>query len=110
MTDEQKPRLTALMTEAGPTYIDMAAIVFVSTPFQKPNHEPARAVGLAGGHKVYVLDDEFNRLALKAMIPADAPMLVAVHAAKPPKGSRKTDDAPKARKPRARTPDAPSEP
>ena len=67
------PVLVALMTEAGPTYVDIATVCLISAPFESKGHHPSRTVGLIGGHKVYCLDTEFNRQALLSLLPIDAP-------------------------------------
>ena len=65
--------LVALMTEAGPSYVDLSTVCLISAPFASKGHHPSRTVGLVGGHKVYCLDSEFNRQALISLLPDDAP-------------------------------------
>jgi len=52
--------LTAFETSYGTTYIRLDHLVSVSPSFQKPGHQPARAVSLLGNHKVYVTDSAEN--------------------------------------------------
>lgn len=104
--------LTALETEAGPAYIDMASVQTVSAPFTKKNHAPARSVGLAGGHRVFVLDNDYNREVLKGLIPPEAVKLVKAHEErlKAVTAALVGTTEPKAAKPRARRKTAASEP
>lgn len=67
--------LTAVMTETGPAYVDLAHVVVISSPFGKPGRPELRSLGMAGGHKVYVLNDEGNRTKLAGLLPADAPVM-----------------------------------
>ncbi len=103
-------QLTALETEQGPAYVDLGSVVLVSTPFQKHGHDPARVIGLLGGHKVYALDSPFNLEVLKAMLPDTKGAVQAWQArtAQKAPGEAKTPKA-RTRKPRAPK-DAPSEP
>jgi hypothetical protein len=91
-------QLTALQTENGPTYLDIGSIVFVSAPFHKKSHEPARIIGLLGGHRAYVLDNNDNRLKLGALLPPDAAFMAAdsekkKRGRKPKAKAEKTTDA-----------------
>lgn len=102
--------LTALETEQGPAYIDLASVQVVSAPFEKRNHQPARSVGTAGGHKVFVLDNDYNRQVLKDMIPPEAVSLVKAHEErqKAAKAILSGEAKPEAAKPRPRRKSSPS--
>jgi hypothetical protein len=69
--------MIALQTEAGPAYVTLERIEMISSPFTKKGHDQARCVGLFGGHKVFILDNEHNRQKLESLLPADAKFLAA---------------------------------
>ena len=81
-------RLIALETEAGPCYLPLEDVNLISAPFQKRGHEPARTLGLRGGHRVYILDTEENGLALADLLPENTKLLAKLAKDKPKRGRK----------------------
>lgn len=67
--------LTALMTDNGPTYVDLSQVCYISPPFQKGKRPEARTIGLSGGHRIFAQNSAENYLKLKPLLPDDAPSL-----------------------------------
>lgn len=91
--------LTALDTEIGSSYVDMATVCLVSAPFKSKDHDWSMTVGLVGGHKVYCLYNAGNFEAVKHLLPVGARLqetkeaLQAKADAKAEARGRKTTDA-----------------
>jgi hypothetical protein len=78
--------MIALLNNNGPNYLREDDIVSISAPFQKGKLPEARIIMLRGGHRVYIHNDEGNRLKLAHLIPPDAPMLASKVKVKPKAG------------------------
>jgi hypothetical protein len=81
--------LTAVQTDKGPAYINLERIETISSPFKnKFNGLMMRAIGMFGGSKIYIFDNDDNRERLKDLLPLDAAVLA----------NADLPDAPRARK------------